>query len=124
MGYYVKFESKKICLRKDIPEWLIQFFLDTDVSKVENPDHALFKTDRCSSLFCNHSVIRPYLFRKGNNGYYELSLYCEIKYGWDEIRAFADWITPFVAGHKKKEYIGWMQGEGRNYRENIYIERL
>lgn len=123
MGYYVQFETKKICLKKEIPEWLIDFLNDADIRKVENPEHPLFKTDRWSNLFCLHSHEKPYYFGKGKNGYYELYLYCEINYGWDEIRLFADWITPFVAGHKNKEYIGYLQGEDRDSRENIYIER-
>lgn len=126
MGYYVRFETKKICLRRDIPIEVRDFLenhIHGDMS-YPNPDHKLFhSTSRWHSLFSKFEGLDSSYIHLRDDGYIELYINCDINYGYDEIELFVDWITPFIAGHKPKEYVGWYQGEGQDRKHNVYIER-
>lgn len=65
---------------------------------------------------------------KGGNfykekGYWVLDLHTEFKNYDDEIDKFIDWISLFIAGRKKKQYLGYWRGETMDRQVNIYIER-
>lgn len=46
-----------------------------------------------------------------------------MNYDLEVIEKFAEWITPYVTGHKPKEYIGRWNGEDDRLSTNLYIER-
>jgi hypothetical protein len=126
MGYYFYFKTKEIAIRKDAPQNIIDFLNERINNKNYDypaPEHPLFKLERWDSLFGHWDWLNPpsFVFK---DGYWRLSLECEVKYGWEEIQAFSDWITPYVAGRKKNEYIGWYKGESHEIgRINLYIKR-
>jgi hypothetical protein len=128
MGCYVEFTSKEIKLRKDTPVEIIEF-IDTLVNKndcdiIPPTTHKFFTLERWDSLFYPHAFVDKKTYFKHENGYWILFIGCEINYGWEEIREFAKWITPYVSGHKPKEFIGLLKGEDRDDLENIYIDRV
>ena len=129
MGHYVEIKTKRIVLRKDLPENIVSFIKKAmDVNCVDDhdwlPDHKLFSLNRWDRLFYPHQDFEKPYFNRLENGYYELFLNADINYGYEECWEFADWISPYVAGRKKKEYIGWYKGESwENPRTNLYVER-
>lgn len=107
MGHYVEIKTKRIVLRKDLPENIVAFIKKAmDVYDYDEhdwiPEHNLFTLRRWESLFYpNCDLEKPY-FNRLDNGYYELFINADINYGYDECREFADWISPYVAGRKRK----------------------
>ena len=57
------------------------------------------------------------------NPIWQLSLYGDLNHGYDAINGFVDYITPYIAGHKPKQYIGWYKGEDQNERINLYAKK-
>jgi hypothetical protein len=141
MGNYTQFHAK-IPLKKDTPDEVVLLLMhaiyDPDFhtvyinakNNIESahpillPDCKFFTLERWEGVFM-HSAFHDEgpKFLRTNSGYYELELHCEINYGYEEVRCFIEWITPWVAGRKKKQYIGWWKNENMDFRCNEYIER-
>lgn len=128
MGYYYEFHIE-VKLRKDTPQQIVDFLrsciVDKERKETDLPDHSLFKLERWGSLFYRSAYydISP-IFEKGSGGYYFLKLHGEINYGYKEIEAVVNWLSPHIPGHKKKQYIGWYKGESYEVpRINLYVER-
>lgn len=133
MSFIYTFKTKEITLRKGVPLAVIQF-LDEAIngkgkrwSDLTPPSHPFFETERWMSVFGQWHWIDtdPHTYFKKRGAHHRLYIHCDINYCDEEIAQFADWITPFVAGHKPKEYIGWYKHDGSDYgeRNNVYIER-
>lgn len=139
MSVYTEFQTKEIRLRKDTPEILIEFiercFKDNTWKAWEIAEgyrspifqHQLFREERWMRVFQDISFpdmtagyIHSHIQNRGNH--YILFIWTDINYGIDEITQFIDWISPYVAGHKMREYIRWRRTEGTD-RLNLYIER-
>jgi hypothetical protein len=129
MGHYYEFKTKEIRLKKDTPEHIINFLQKILISKdwhdTEPPEkHDLFDLPRWEVLFSKSAFHEdgPYFKKVGD--YWRLYLHCEINYGYRECEEFANWIGPYVAGHKPKEWIGWYKGEdSRQFRNDLYIKK-
>lgn len=131
MGYDVRFKSKPIKLRLDTPKEIIQLlnilvndYKETDTNKLIIPNHKFFTLDRWRNIFCSSAFEdEEASFEINRHGNYVLFVNNHIKHGWEEAREFAKWITPYVIGHKPKEFIGTLKGDEHYDRKNIYIER-
>lgn len=129
MGCYTQFHCK-VNLRKDIPDDVALLINHMIYDNVWGEDlnvqswHTLFTLERWENLFMTSAFLdgRPRFIRK-TNGYYELELHCDINYGHNEVQEFVKWISPYVAGRKKKQYIGWWKNEDVNWTCNEYVER-
>lgn len=138
MGYYTEFKCK-LKLKKDTPEDVLSILKRVVIQRDLGIDRALFKTEDVFKPELGHEFFeceRWYMLLISNNfgcvsggkmyeekGYWVLDLHTEFKNYDCEISKFIDWISPFVVGRKKKEYVGWWQGEDMNQRVNVYIER-
>jgi hypothetical protein len=130
----------KIRLRKDVPEDVVGFLkktlVDGDIGiykeifnnkDVPPPglDHPFFKCQRWFMLFLSKNwddnLGGGKFFKDGD--YWVIDLDTEFKNYDNEIKKFIDWVSPFVVGRKKKQYVGWYRGEDGQNRINIYIER-
>lgn len=139
MSCYTEFQTKEIILRKDTPHEVIEFLErcfneDTwkawEIAEGSGSSvfaHEFFKQERWMRVFQEicfpdmlPNYLSPYLKKKGN--YWALFLWTDINYGIDEIEEFVKWITPYITGHKEREYIGWRRTE-TIVKLNIYIER-
>ncbi len=140
MGYYTELQCK-IKLQKDTPEPVINllkrvlvdkdlglgdktFFSSNDVFKPEIDD-PFFNCERWYMLL---DGINWDPDKKGgkfyiDGGYWAIDLDTEFKNYDNEIELFMGWISQYVAGRKKKQYMGWSKGEGMNTRSNLYIHR-
>lgn len=129
MGYYTEFHCKTI-LRKDTPDDVVLLISHMIYDHVWGEDmgvgswHRLFTLERWELIFMTSAFLdsRPRFIRKPN-GYYELELHCDINYGNQEIKEFIKWISPYVAGRKKRQYIGQWRGETMDLFVNEYVER-
>jgi hypothetical protein len=138
MGHYTTlvFKAK---LKKDTPEQVIQLlervliqkdlglgdktmFSFEDVFKLEIP-HLFFQCERWYMLLTatnwDDKMQGGSFYKKGD--YWALDLHTEFKNYDNEIDHFIDWVTPYVVGRKRKQYLGWWQSEGCEYKINIYI---
>lgn len=128
MGCYTQFHCK-VTLRKDIPDdvalLLSHMIYDNVWGEHLNVQswHPLFTLDRWGNLFMTSSFYAAPRFIRKPNGYYELELHCDINYGYEEVKQFVHWISPYVAGRKKRQFIGWWKTEGMDWRVNEYVER-
>lgn len=142
MGYYFRLHINTI-LKKDIPQEVIEI-LNTHINgnvyenfpaisiveevyeQTPKPpiDHPFFNQKRWMNLFhCHIDLPKPQFFQHPG-GYYELQLDAEINYGYEEITQFVNWISPYIAGRKKKQFIGWYKGESYETSTiNLYVER-
>jgi len=139
MGYYTEFIFKAT-LKKDTPENIISLLNRVinerdlghdkvlfDTEDVFKPDlnHEFFKCERWYMLFlCTNwdETMQGSLFYKEKD-YWILDIHTEFKNYNGEIDHFIDWITPFIVGRKKKQFVGSWQGEQMDSPINIYIER-
>lgn len=104
-------------------------FKSKDVFKPEF-EHDFFKCERWYMLFIANNFepnIKSSFILKSDNEFWQvrhdtLNIHSEYQNRDGELDAFIDWITPYVLGRKKKQYIGYYQVDCRD-RENIYIER-
>ncbi len=138
MGHYTELQCK-IKLRKDTPDNVVSILkrvlierdlghdkvlFDTkDVFKPEL-DHDFFKCERWYMLFLSTNwgdIQGGKMYQEKE--YLVVDLHTEFKNYDSEIDKFIDWITPFIVGRKKKQYVGWWQSESMDSRINIYIER-
>jgi hypothetical protein len=140
MGYYtsLKFKAK---LKHDIPEEVLgilkrvliekclvpsykKLFNSQDVFKVDIK-HPFFQCERWFAVFlftnCDNSKKGGKLYQKNDSWIIDLDT--EFKNYDDEIENFLDWISPFIAGRKKKQYVGFYQGEDSDSQVNLYIKR-
>jgi hypothetical protein len=139
MGYYTELKCK-IVLRKDTPDEVIvllkRVIIDGDWGigdatsftndQVFKPEiqHPFFKCPRWLDVFVsvNCDWDKGSKFYQKNN-YWILNIHTDYKNYDDERDHFLDWITPYVAGRKKRQYIGWFKGEDVRDRCYIHIER-
>lgn len=143
MGYYYRIHISVI-LRKDTPQNVIDIIKDhiglkhipegpalmtaqelfESTPKPELIDHPFFQLPRWMSMFHpHHDLPLPHIYQHPG-GYWDLQLDADINYGSEEARQFAEWIAPYVAGRKKKQYIGWYKGESHEVPTiNLYVER-
>jgi len=138
MGHYTELQFK-IKLRKDAPDNVVSILkrvlierdlghdkvlFDTkDVFKPEL-DHDFFKCERWYMLFLSTNwgdIQGGKMYQEKE--YWVVDLHTEFKNYDSEIDKFIDWITPFIVGRKKKQYVGWWKSESMDSRINIYIER-
>jgi hypothetical protein len=138
MGSYTELQCK-IKLRKDTPENIIYLLKRVIINGDLGHDKSLFKTEDVFKPELNHKFFecdRWYMLFLSTNwsdiqggkfyqqgGYWVIDLHTEFKNYDSEIDNFIDWITPFIVGRKKKQYVGWSKHEAMNQRDNIYIER-
>lgn len=126
MGYYIHFESTELKLRKDTPQDIIDF-LNNCVNEYKydfpTPAHKLFTLKRWDNLFIPSAFSKSKPYFKKENEQWKLFISPVINYGREEILEFAKWITPYVIGHKPKEFIGELTGEDHTDRCNVYLER-
>jgi hypothetical protein len=139
MGHYteLKFKAK---LRTDTPGEVINLLkrvlIDGDLGlddkvlfsheDVFDPgiEHELFKCKRWEALFLSTNWDDEMQGGKMYFGkYWTIDIHAEFKNYDDEIDKFMDWISPFVVGRKKKQYVGYYQGESLNFQVNLYINR-
>ncbi len=139
MGSYTNliFKAK---LRKDTPDNVISLLKrvlidhdlglgDAKIFKTEDVfvpdiDNPFFKCDRWYMLFKSTNwddTMQGGKFYE-DKGYWILDLHTEFKNYENEIGLFVDWISPFVVGRKKKQYVGRWRWENE-IEQNIYIER-
>ena len=125
MGYYTRLNIKIKLSPNTPPEIINALSIWTRFGGDEITfDHELFKCRRWLSLFCatnGEDIKGGELLRRGN--YWVLDLEVEFKDCDCEISKFVDWIHPYVAGRKKKQYIGYYQGEDQDSQCNLYVER-
>lgn len=138
MGHYTTLKFKAN-LKKDTSEKVIDFLhrvvnekdlrVDDIIFKSEDVftplfDHPFFKCERWVMLLIskNWPRLQGGKFYK-QKGYWCLDLHTEFKNYGNEICEFVDWISPMVAGRKKKEYVGYYRSESCDSETNIYIER-
>lgn len=144
MGYYTEFIAE-IVLRKDTPEdviqhlktWIIErdyelpeetvFFSNAEVPK-PTIQHPFFECERWFMLFCsnnfNSDKVPSRMHQpRGTGSCWVLEFDSEFKNYDSEIDKFVDWISPYVAGHKAKQFIGTQQGEDEETPRNIYIDK-
>jgi hypothetical protein len=127
MGSYTNFITKELKLKSETPESVIKL-IDSKVNKQFDfeeklPDHIFFTLERWDGMFDTYYWCKekPYFKHDGKN--WKLKIAVDINYGYQEIHEFAKWITPYVIGHKPKEFIGEAFGEERT-KYNIYLERI
>lgn len=137
MGTYTRFVLK--CnLRKDTPKEVVELLERVIVKGDLGVEHILFHSDEVFVPELLHDFFkceRWYMLLISNdfgstkgssfellpNGYYSISIDTQFKNYDDEVDKFIDWITPYVAGRKKKHYVGYWKVEGCEYDINIYI---
>lgn len=79
----------------------------------------------------NYPIIQPiwtnwFKFKDDPNNYkpfWQITLRGDLNYGYEAINGFVEYITPYLAGHKPKQYIGWCKGEDQNQRIELYAIR-
>lgn len=139
MGYYTKL-TISFSLKKDTPAPIIDLLkrviIDKDLGVrrqvfkrddvfVPEVYHDFFKCQNWYMLFLStnwdNDMKGGSMFLDGK--YWRISLDTEFKNYDNETELFLEWITPFVAGRRKKQYIGWQKGESQDCRQNIYITR-
>lgn len=139
MGHYTRFNCN-ITLKKDTPELIIDFFkrvlIDRDLGHnkvmfssedVFKPEfeHEFFKCDRWYMMLLSNNwdnTIRGSKIYFKNN-YWHIGIDSEFKNYDNEIDKFIDWITPYIVGRKKKQYLGYYKPESIREQINIYINR-
>lgn len=139
MGYYTTFKFKAT-LKRDLPEDVVsilkkvvtegdlghnkEMFHSNDVFTPEI-EHPFFKCERWYMLFLSTNFDNDMpggkFYEKGH--YWVLDLHTEFKNYGSEVDHFMDWITPYIAGRKKKQFVGSWQGENDDNQTNIYINR-
>ncbi len=125
MGYYIKFISKELRLRKDTPQEVIDFINDCVNNHNFNVifNHKFFTLKNWDTIFMSNYWLKEETYFKNENEQWRLRVACDINYGRNEILQFTEWISPYVIGHKPKEYIGQLDGEDRGDKQNVYIQR-
>lgn len=103
------------------------------------PDYSDFfwSTPRATDIFSWYSglyypIIQPIWtdwmkFKSDSDNYnpfWHLTLHGDLNYGYEAINGFVEYITPYLSGHKPKQYIGWYKGEDQNERINLYATRI
>lgn len=125
MGMYTEFKTKKLKLSKTTPPEIIQLLdnlINGDVDTSSTlPDHKFFTLPRWDRLFHTHHDHEMPSFEKVGE-YWVLFLHADINHGLEEVEEFVDWVTPYVAGRKQKEFIGWSESEGVGGRINHYVK--
>lgn len=99
--------------------WPIIKCIEDHIDNVDRPmklNHEFFKLKKHEQIFIGGKY-------ETAGEYFRFSIDCEINYGYEEIEKFVEFISPLVAGHKKRQYIGWYKGEESDHRFNVYIER-
>lgn len=141
MGTYTEFKCK-FRLKKDTPEEIISFLQKTIVERdigigdkvliihgdVPRPtlNHEFFDCGNWYMLFHSNNFSPEEFpgskFYEGN-GYPIIEIHTEFKNYDSEIDKFIDWISPYIVGRKKKQYLGYWRQEEMDHQFNIYIER-
>ncbi len=129
MSFIYTFKTKELTLREDTPPDVIRMlhsYIHQWASEGFESPHPLFRTKRWTALFSPSGFHEGYPKFEKRGKYMRLTIHCDINYGSEEIEQFALWITPFLAGHKPREYIGWYRHDNSAYgeRNNVYIERV
>lgn len=131
MGFYTDVHIK-VTLIKELPEDVFRFlneFINNKNYDVELPEHLLFSLQRGDNFFYESGLFgepMPPIFRKDAKGYHYLELHASINHAYEELIQFTNWITPYVAGRKKKQYIGYWRDEAFEKRDpdvNIYVNK-
>lgn len=130
MASYYTFVTKDIKLRLDTPVEVLTFLngaMNGNIPDIVTIDHDLFNTDGWAYIFdgCISDVKGYYKHTEGKNAVLKIVTEFVSRYG-DIIDLFADWIKPYVTGHKPKEYIGHWYTDYRDSLDkysNIYINR-
>jgi hypothetical protein len=126
MSFIYRFKTKEITLRRGTPLAVLDFldkWINDSGASPTPPSHPFFETKRWTQLLGKWEWNNPktYFIKRGDH--WRLFINSDINYGSEEIDQFTDWITPFVAGHKPREFIGGYKCDGLHRWENVYIER-
>lgn len=126
MGYYTEFKVE-LKFKQDTPEDIIVFLkkilIEKDYSIKPKFEHKFFQCDRWLSLFISTNYEKVENTKMWYDGYFKIIIHSSFKNYGNEIEEFMDWISPYVVGRKKKEYVGFFKGESMDSPINIYIER-
>ena len=125
MGTYAEFYFKAK-LRKDTHGKVLYTLQQLMAFELLKLNHEFFECERVEQLFHstngNDYCSGMSLTKQGD--YPLLEIHTEFKNYDSEIEKFIDWISPYVVGRKKKQYVGYY-----NYniweieKQNIYITR-
>ncbi len=116
---------EKTITRGDIGIGENQLFKNEDVPR-PTIGHPFFDCPNWYGLFlCNNwdDTRSSKFYQQNTNSSYTLEIHSEFKNYNDEINKFIAWITPYVLGRKKKQYVGFYKIETFDQPINIYIER-
>ncbi len=141
MGHYRTFRFN-VLLKKDTPKEVVNLLTRVIVNEdlglgdkcvydwedvfVPEIKHKFFICRRWFALLTDTNGNKNLFggkFNRTDKGYYHLNLHTEFKNYTDEIECFLDFISPHVAGRKKKQYVGWEKYEESRQISNIYINR-
>lgn len=87
MGYYTKFISKELKLRKDTPQEIVEF-IDDCVNNHKFDvrfNHKFFTLERWSNIFMSNYWLKEETYFKKEKGQWKLRTAVEINYGREEI---------------------------------------
>lgn len=144
MGCYTQFHAK-IPLRKDTPDDVVLLIMhavyDPDFYSAcidpRNdldgphplilPEHEFFQQERWGNIFMRSNYYHETgaRFTRSRSGYYDLEINCDINYGHVEVQCFLDWIKPWIAGRRKKQFLGYWRNDNMMGQDSVneYIER-
>lgn len=130
MGDYTEFHFD-IKLRKDTPSNVLEIFdmlinceADSNYFRIAEAaqTHDFFKCKRWWQMFNRFADYKPPTYEYSFYGM-KLVINGEIKDRENEIEKFVDFISPFVRGSKKKQYIGWSKSDYANDRRYWHVVR-
>ncbi len=137
MGYYTELKVV-FWLKKDTPKQVIDLLKRVIIDQDLGHDKTLFGSEDVFKPDIDHSFSKCnnwYMLFLGTNfdddkgremhevsGRWLVKIHSDFKNYGNEIDEFIDWISPYIAGRKKKQFIGYWKGE-YSPQINIYIER-
>lgn len=121
---------------KMVPHALKEIYIKKVCESTTDYSDNFWKIKRAKDVFSwysgrNYPIIQPTWrdwskFKADPNNYnpfWEITLRGDLNFGYDAINGFVEYITPYLAGHKPKQYIGWYKGENQNQRIELYALR-
>jgi hypothetical protein len=138
MGYYTEFHFTAVLHKADdgTAAILKRVIVDNDLghdkemfhsSDVFVPEiiHPFFKCERWYMLLISNDfgTTEGSKFEDIGDGRFRLSIHTSFKNYDSEVEKFLHWISPYVVGRKKKQFVGWSKGETQEDRNYHHILR-